>query len=470
MRVACAVACLLAAPEATSFHVSVRNALPRSGIAPFASRASAAAAAVQRATAARRAAGPSIAEAAALRMSQEQQAGGARGESARGRRLSTLLSASAVVAGGSGLVETVEGLRGGGGDQAVAVKENKLFKAYETGARWFTNLFPIWLCVFSGVALKDPSVFAWFTTEYFTAALAVLMLSMGITLSPKDFVNVLKRPNAVMVGFVFCYIMMPGLAYALGIGAGLSPALLAGLVLVGCINGGQASNLCTFIANGNVALSVMMTTITTLGAIVMTPLLCKLLLGTVVPVDAVGIAFSTVQVVLAPIVVGMMTNKFFPGVVKAVLPVTPVVGVLSTCFLVASAVAPTIISAGLALQIPIILLHLLGGLIGYFLPKAMGFSEVSSRTMAIETSMKSSAFGFLLAKLHFGSFEARVPAAISVVWMAITGSMMAIIWRYIPVETPKFDRGVKDRFEKINFLSVMRRKFGKDAEGTAKGA
>ncbi|CAM9747372.1 unnamed protein product [Laminaria digitata] len=100
----------------------------------------------------------------------------------------------------------------------------------------------------------------------------------------------------------------------------------------------------------------------------MTPLLCKLLLGTVVPVDAVGIAFSTIQVVLAPIVVGMMTNKFFPKAVNAVLPVTPVVGVLSTCFLVASAVAqvaPTIISAGLSLQIPIILLHLIGGLMGY---------------------------------------------------------------------------------------------------------
>lgn len=90
------------------------------------------------------------------------------------------------------------------------------------------------------------------TRRYFTGALAVLMLSMGITLSPKDFVNVLKRPNAVVVGFGFCYIMMPALAYALGLGAGLSPALLAGLVLVGCINGGQASNLCTFIANGNV--------------------------------------------------------------------------------------------------------------------------------------------------------------------------------------------------------------------------
>ena len=79
----------------------------------------------------------------------------------------------------------------------------------------------------------------------------------------------------------------------------------------------------------------------------------------------------------------------------------------------------------------------------------MGFSEVSARTMAIETSMKSSAFGFLLAKLHFGSYEARVPAAISVVWMAITGSMLAIIWRYIPVKTPKFNRDVKQRFEKV---------------------
>lgn len=78
------------------------------------------------------------------------------------------------------------------------------------------------------------------------------MLSMGITLSPKDFVNVLKRPNAVLVGFVFCYGMMPALAYGLGVAAGLSPPLLAGLVLIGCINGGQASNLCTFIANGNV--------------------------------------------------------------------------------------------------------------------------------------------------------------------------------------------------------------------------
>merc|ERR1711862_95067 len=113
-------------------------------------------------------------------------------------------------------------------------------------------------------------------------------------------------------------------------------SLLAGMVLVGSINGGLASNLCTYIAKGNVALSVIMTTATTVGAIFMTPFLCKTMLVTVVPVDALGIAISTLQVVLAPIAVGMPTKKYFPSFVEAILPFAPVVGVISTCLLVAS--------------------------------------------------------------------------------------------------------------------------------------
>merc|ERR1711935_368629 len=118
--------------------------------------------------------------------------------------------------------------------------------------------------------------------------------------------------------FTLCYAMMPILALGLGKFFKLDPALLAGMVLVGSINGGQASNLCTYIAKGNVALSVLMTTATTLGAIFMTPLLCKGILGTVVPVDALGIAMSTVQVVLAPIAIGMTTNKFFPKFTRTI--------------------------------------------------------------------------------------------------------------------------------------------------------
>lgn len=180
------------------------------------------------------------------------------------------------------------------------------------------------------------------------------MLSMGITLKPADFARVGQRPNAVLMQFTLCYAMMPVLSLLLGKAFGLDPSLLGGLVLVGSINGGQASNLCTYIAKGNVALSVLMTTATTLGAIFMTPLLCKGLLGAVVPVDAAGIAMSTIQVVLAPIAVGMSLNKFAPKFVNAILPFAPVVGVVSTCLLVASAVAQVvepILNAGMSLQV-----------------------------------------------------------------------------------------------------------------------
>mmetsp|Transcript_16253 Transcript_16253/g.23141 ORF Transcript_16253/g.23141 Transcript_16253/m.23141 type:complete len:414 (+) Transcript_16253:110-1351(+) len=341
----------------------------------------------------------------------------------------------------------------------------KIFNAYTKTASLATTLFPLWTVIFTGIALKSPSSFSWFTTEYFTGALAALMLSMGITLTPADFAKVASRPNAVLMQFSLCYAMMPVLALALGKAFALDPSLIAGLVLVGSINGGQASNLCTYIAKGNVALSVLMTTATTLGAIFMTPLLCKGLLGAVVPVDAKGIAMSTIQVVLAPIAIGMTTNQFFPKFVKAILPFAPVVGVVSTCLLVASAVAQVadpIMNAGLSLQLPILLLHLVGGLVGYALPRLSGFGEVASRTMAIETSMKSSAFGFLLAKLHFGEYAARVPSAVSVVWMALTGSILAVIWRYIPVTPPKtFDRSIIEKYPPFKPKKAFKKLFGK---------
>lgn len=189
----------------------------------------------------------------------------------------------------------------------------KIFDGYVKVANIATNLFPVWTVLFTGIALKSPTSFSWFTTEYFTAALAALMLSMGITLTPEDFKAVAKKPVPTVMQFSLCYGMMPFLALLLGKTFKLEPALLAGMVLVGSINGGQASNLCTYIARGNVALSVLMTTATTIGAIVMTPLLCKGLLGAVVPVDAAGIAKSTVEVRVLMCVylsTGNVTNNY----------------------------------------------------------------------------------------------------------------------------------------------------------------
>lgn len=245
--------------------------------------------------------------------------------------------------------------------ESIPTKKSDLWAAFVKTTDDLTTLFPLWTVLFAGLAIVRPESFNWFTTKYFTASLGALMLSMGITLTVDDFKRVLQQPGAVIVGFVLCYVMCPLLGLGLGKLFNLPVELVAGLVLVGSINGGQASNLCTYIAKGDVALSVLMTTVTTIAGIFATPLLCKLLLGAVVPVDAVGIAVSCIQVVLAPIVVGMAANKFLPKVVEKVLPVTPLIGILSTCILVASAVAqcaPAILSAGLSLQLPVMLLHL----------------------------------------------------------------------------------------------------------------
>jgi len=306
--------------------------------------------------------------------------------------------------------------------------------AFQAFSNIFSTLFPLWTLLVALIGLFKPATFAAIPTSAFTGLLGMLMLSMGITLSVDDFKRVLTRPGVMIVGVVGCYVMMPLLALGLSSALGLSPALTAGMVLVGSINGGQASNLCTYIAKGDVALSVMMTTVTTLGAIVLTPTLCKLLLGTLVPVDAVGVAISTIQVVLVPIVLGMLANANFPKTVKKIEPFSPIVGVLSTCILVGSAVAQCsapILAAGATLQLAAALLHIIGGAVAYFGLKKF-YGETTCRTVAIETSMKSSAFGFLLAKLHFSSFLVRVPSAVSVVWMALVGSSLAVAFRFLP--------------------------------------
>jgi len=318
--------------------------------------------------------------------------------------------------------------RGDGASDAEPEEESGLAKLSST----FCNLFALWLTIAAVSALKYPPSFTWVKASYFTYLLGLLMFSVGITTTIDDFKECLKRPGAVAINFLSCYGIMPILAYVLAKAIKADGAILAGMVLVGSVNGGQASNLCTLIAGGDVALSVLMTTSTTLGCIFMTPTIAKIVLGTVVPIDALGIVYSTFQVVLAPIFLGVAANTFAPKLCKAVAPFTPVIGVLATVLLVGASVAQCakpILGAGLPLQLACLGLHLFGGVLGYFATKAASYDERTCRTVAIETAMKSSAFGYLLASLHFGTFNARVPSAVSVVWMAITGSLLAVYWK-----------------------------------------
>ena len=333
-----------------------------------------------------------------------------------------------------GFMQKRKATMGNGGLRVSAATAMDSFSKFSA---LFSNLFPLWTVLSAALALTKPAFFNFMTTPMITFCLALLMFSMGITLTIDDFLRVFKKPDVIGLGFLYCYVAMPALAFVIGNAIGLSGPLLAGLILVGSINGGQASNLCAYIAKGDVALSVLMTTATTIGCIFMTPLICKLALGAIVDVNAIGMAISTIKVVLVPVVLGVTLNKVTPKTCRTMEPFCPIVGVIMTVILVGGSVAQCaegILNAGMKLQVGAFLLHLLGGALGYWGMKIFKYSETTCRTCAIETAMKSSAFGFLLASLHFPEFLVRVPSAVSVVWMAIMGSMMAVIWRFIPVE------------------------------------
>ncbi|HXR04664.1 MAG TPA: bile acid:sodium symporter family protein, partial [Verrucomicrobiae bacterium] len=222
------------------------------------------------------------------------------------------------------------------------------------------NLFPVWVLVGGALALAHPGWFTWFSGDFITWGLAVIMLGMGITLNVDDFRRVLKMPRAVAIGFVAHYAIMPFLGWSIAHLMKLETPLAVGLILVSCCPCGTASNVVNYIARSNVALSVLMTMCSTLGAIVMTPLLTKWLAGHYVPVDAFGLFLSTLKIVLAPVVIGVALNRYLPGFVKFVLPVSPLVSVLTITLICASIIGGSsddFKRSGGALILAVFLLH-----------------------------------------------------------------------------------------------------------------
>jgi BASS family bile acid:Na+ symporter len=211
----------------------------------------------------------------------------------------------------------------------------------------------------------------------------------------------------------------------------LSAPLATGLILVSCCPGGQASYVATYISKGNVELSVLMSTCSTIGAIAMTPLLTKLLAGQLVPVDAAGLAISTFQVVLMPTIVGVLAHEYFPKFTERIISITPLIGVILTTLLCASPigqVAEVLKTQGAQLILPVALLHVVAFALGYWLSKLSSFGESTSRTISIECGMQSSALGFLLAQKHFTNPLVAVPSAVCVVCLALGGSALDVFW------------------------------------------
>ncbi|XP_052199956.1 sodium/pyruvate cotransporter BASS2, chloroplastic [Diospyros lotus] len=306
---------------------------------------------------------------------------------------------------------------------------------YERIIETLTSLFPVWVILGTVIGIYKPAAVTWLQTDLFTVGLGFLMLSMGLTLTFEDFRRCLRNPWTVGVGFLAQYLIKPMLGFIIAMTLKLSAPLATGLILVSCCPGGQASNVATYISKGNVALSVLMTTCSTIGAIVMTPLLTKLLAGQLVPVDAAGLAISTFQVVLVPTVLGVLSNEYFPKFTSKIVTVTPLIGVILTTLLCASPigqVSDVLKAQGTRLLFPVALLHAAAFALGYFISK-LSFGESTSRTISIECGMQSSALGFLLAQRHFTNPLVAVPSAVSVVCMALGGSALAVYWRNRPI-------------------------------------
>ncbi len=294
-----------------------------------------------------------------------------------------------------------------------------------------TEAFPIWVLICSALALVRPTLFTWFSGSLITLGLGIIMLSMGMTLGFDDFRRVGREPGRVLPGVLLQYTVMPALGWSLGYLLALPTPFAVGLVLVSCCPGGTASNVISYLAKADVALSVTMTAVSTLLAAVMTPTLTALLAGNRIDVSATGLFLDTVQVVILPVMAGALLKWRFPRVIEPALPVAPLVAVVTITLIVASVIGAgrdQILEAGLRLVVAVFGLHLLGFLLGYLVGKAVLGREVAARTVAIEVGMQNSGLGVVLARGNFANPLVAIPSAISTVAHSLIGSLAAAWW------------------------------------------
>ena len=281
-------------------------------------------------------------------------------------------------------------------------------------------------------ALVFPKVFSVVKPSVINPLLGVIMFGMGLTLKADDFRIVFSRPKDIIIGCLAQFTVMPLLAWTLAKVFALDQALTVGVVLVGCCPGGTASNVITYLAKGDLALSVGMTGVSTLLAPLLTPLLVLLLAGQTVDVDVVGMLLSILWVVILPIVAGLLVKRFWPRQTAAATAYLPALSTLAICaivLIVISANASKLLSSGL-IVILVVMLHNIGGLaVGYAIGTLLGMPAAKRKAVSIEVGMQNSGLASSLATLHFAAYPlATIPGAIFSVWHNISGAIVARIY------------------------------------------
>ncbi|MBR3612478.1 MAG: bile acid:sodium symporter family protein [Bacteroidaceae bacterium] len=282
------------------------------------------------------------------------------------------------------------------------------------------------------LSLAFPAVCNHIEMRAINPMLGVIMFGMGLTLVPADFRVVFSRPVDILVGCLVQFVAMPLLALLLVKLFALPADLALGVILVGCCPGGTASNVITYLAKGDLALSVGMTAVSTLLAPLLTPLLTLLLAGTFVDVDAAGMLLSIVYVVIAPILGGLLVQKILPRFTAAVTPYLPAFSSLMIAVVVAIIVSHTadrLLGSGL-LVLLVVALHNMGGLLaGYAAATLLRLPMRKRAAISIEVGMQNSGLASSLATMHFAAFPlAAIPGAIFSVWHNISGAIVARIY------------------------------------------
>ncbi len=261
--------------------------------------------------------------------------------------------------------------------------------------------------------------------------LGIIMFGMGLTLKPVDFALVARRPLPVLIGVVAQYVIMPLVALFVVWLMRLPAEVAVGVILVGCAPGGTSSNVVSYLARGDVALSVTMTSISTLLSPILTPLLVSVLAGQIMEIDAASMALSIVNVVLIPVLGGLLVATLLPRIVEVVAPILPWISVLAISSIVAIVVGGSherILEAGLTVLAAVALHNTLGYVLGYGVGALAGQPRPVRRTMSVEIGMQNSGLAAGLATTYMTPMAA-LPAAVFTLWHNLSGAVVAALCR-----------------------------------------
>jgi bile acid:Na+ symporter, BASS family len=298
--------------------------------------------------------------------------------------------------------------------------------------RIFSKYMALIVIAMALLALFFPSSVSFIKTSYVNPLLGIVMFGMGLTLKPHDFRVVFSHPRDVFVGFLAQFSIMPLLAYLLAKLFSLPPELAIGVILVGTCPGGTSSNVITYLSKGDVALSVGMTVVSTALAPFMTPLLTYLYANQTVDVNIGAMFLSIVQVVILPIVLGFVINRFFPKFAVAVSEFLPMISTLAIVAIVGAVVSANsakIMTCGILILFVVILHNSIGYTLGYLFAKVLKMNTTKCRTVSIEVGMQNSGLATSLATVHFAQYPlASIPGAVFSVWHNVSGAVLANIF------------------------------------------